>query len=265
MTATKWALITGASRGLGLELARLAATDQYNLLISDVDPQALDAAADSLRSAHPVQVIGLPADLSHPDAPAALWARATDGRQIDVLVNNAGLGRYGAMGTEDGGGDVREQLCVAVNVTALTALTSLALRHMRARGTGRILNIASIAAWMPGPNMAAYHASKAYVLSLSQAAAEELRGTPISVTALCPGPLKTAFFEQAQMPQLWINRLVPAHTPAYAARVGWNALKRGRRQKIVGFGNAITVLLAHLSHKSIVTAVTKALWSPVKR
>ena len=181
---TAYTLITGASEGLGVEFARIAANEGRNLILAARSQDKLDALAADLRS-DSVDVVVIPADLSDMEQVDRLWAEASTGREIDVLVNNAGLGYNGAFSA--GQGWDRELSSIHVNMLALTRLMKLAIPHMEALPKGRILNVASVAAFTPGPNMAVYHATKAYVLSLSEAVAEELRGTTVTVTALCPG------------------------------------------------------------------------------
>src|SRR5262249_3935014 len=190
------ALITGASSGIGLELARVFAANGYSLAIAARDQGKLDAVAAELRSAYGVPVDVFVADLGQAGAADKLWAtRAAANVAVDVLVNNAGSGMYGKF--QEQALDALKQMQF-VNMMALTTLTSLALPKMLARGQGRILNVASMVGFQPGAPLAAvYYATKSYVLSFSTGLARELRGTGVSVTALCPGPTRTAFEERA--------------------------------------------------------------------
>ncbi len=181
-----WALITGASDGLGRAFARLAAAEGYDLVLTARREDLLEALAAELRAAHGVTVEVLPADLSREGEAERLWAAASAGRPIAVLVNNAGLGAHGAFA--DRAEWAREYQSVMVNVVSATVLLKEAVTAMAAGAGGRVLNVASTAAYMPGPWMAVYHATKAHLLSLSEAVAHELRGSGITVTALCPGP-----------------------------------------------------------------------------
>ena len=185
------ALVTGASSGIGEELAKLAAADGCNLVLVARRQERLDALARDLSVAHGVSARVITADLANRAAPRRIAEELTKGRlTIDILVNNAGLGIYGPFWERELG---KELEVVQVNVVALTELTGLLLPGMISRKRGRILNVASTAAFQPGPWMAVYYATKAYVLSFSEAIAEELKGTGVTVTALCPGPTITEF------------------------------------------------------------------------
>ena len=167
-----WALVTGASEGLGHEFATLAAKDGFDVILTARQTDKLEKHAQALRRAYNVAVEVIPADLDDPEQAEALWLRASNNRQIGVLVNNAGLGRNGSF--VDPEGWPREAASISVNVVAATLLLKRAAAHMKAQGTGRILNVASTAGFLPGPNMAVYHATKAYLLSLSEAVGCEL-------------------------------------------------------------------------------------------
>ncbi|MBN2741645.1 MAG: SDR family oxidoreductase [Rhodobacteraceae bacterium] len=252
-----WALVTGASSGIGLELARFAGADGYNLILSGRNLGALEDLARQIEGASGVSARPCPADLSQPGAAADLWTRAqalADG-PIHVLVNNAGLGRHGKFAS-DPAGDALEDEVIAVNITAATQLMRLAIEEMRPRGAGRILNVASAAAFMPGPNMAVYHASKAYFLSLSEAVASELSDTNITITALCPGATRTAFFERAQTGTTWLMKLTPMPTAQSVARAGWRGCMTGRRIVVTGMDNKMFTFLPRLAPRALVTALT---------
>ncbi len=223
-----WTLITGASSGLGVEFARIAARGGHRLILSARSEDKLQALARELGDKVSVEVI--PADLSKPGAAARLWDAACDGREIDILVNNAGLGHKGGLGAAL----EKESDMVAVNVTAATELMGRAVVAMRTAGRGHVLNVASVAGYMPGPRMAVYHATKAYLLSLSQAASFECDDTGVSVTALCPGPVETGFFEVAGLGD---GPGGAAGRPAKAsdvAQTGWEAMLAGRRVVVPG-------------------------------
>lgn len=252
-----WALVTGASSGLGTELARCAAADGYNLILSGRDMVQLGQIGRDIEATHQVFARPCPADLAQPGAAAHLWAAAiamADG-PIHVLVNNAGLGRHGAFAT-DPDGDAREDELIAVNITAATELMRLAIRDMRLRGAGRVLNVASAAGFMPGPNMAVYHASKACLLHLSEAVAQELSGTGITITALCPGTTQTAFFERARTGTTRVMKLTPMASPVPVARSGWAACMAGRRIVVTGWQNRLATVLVRFGPRRIVTAAT---------
>ena len=249
----KFTLITGASEGLGVEFARIAASEGHSLILTARSEDKLNALAADLRSDNN-EILVIPADLSKDGEADRMWSVATDGRQIDVLVNNAGLGYNGPFDAEDGW--PRELASINVNLVALTRLMKLAVPHMQSQGKGRILNVASVAGVMPGPNMAVYHATKAYVLSLSQAVAEELRGTNVTVTALCPGATATNFFDEADMHSVRLLKLAPPAKAADVAAQGWAKAKSGQRVVTPGFMNLIFVFLTRFLPGKLVTRTT---------
>jgi short-subunit dehydrogenase len=190
------ALITGASAGIGLELAELFAADGFDLIIVARRVAELEALAQRCRTDHGAQVDVVPLDLLAPSAVADLVQKLDDdGLNVDVLVNNAGLMEMGGFASVD---IERHERLLQLNVCVLTSLTRRLLPGMVERGRGRILNVASISAFQPIPALAVYAASKAFVLSLSESLSEELKGTGVSVTALCPGITKTEMYDRAQ-------------------------------------------------------------------
>lgn len=225
-------LITGASEGLGREFARLAAGEGRALVISARREAVLEALAVELRAAGAAEVQVIAADLAQDGAAARLWAQAVAGGPVDVLVNNAGLGAAGAFA--DRAEWAREYASVMVNVVSATVLMKEAAVHMAARGGGRILNVASAAGFVPGPGMAVYHATKAYLLSLSEAVATELAGTGVSVTALCPGATRTGFFRAGGIEGATPLQRLPMADPAQVALKGWAGMKAGRRVVLPG-------------------------------
>jgi short-subunit dehydrogenase len=234
------ALVTGASGGIGMELARLFASGHYDLVLVARRRTVLDELAKPLRAQHGVSVQCYGKDLAAPGAAAELWEelRRAD-VPIDVLVNNAGAGVYGLLAEQDEDALTR---MLELNVTALTTLTRLALPGMLSRQWGRILNVASVAAYQPGgPRMAAYYGTKAYVLSFSKGLAGELRGTGVSVTALCPGPTRTSFDESSGASRTVLYQWVPQSSPEVIARAGYRGLMR---QSTVCIPGLITKLLA---------------------
>ncbi|MCW3782237.1 SDR family NAD(P)-dependent oxidoreductase [Defluviimonas salinarum] len=250
--AAKWTLITGASDGLGREFARIAAAEGRDLILVARRAERLESLAQELRARHRISVEVMPADLSDPAAVDALWRRAAHRRQIEVLVNDAGFGLNGAFAETD---LARELASIAVNVMALTILMKHAVGHMRSQGGGRILNVGSTAGFMPGPNMAVYHATKAYVLSLSEAVAEELRGGNVTVTALCPGATATGFQSVAQMENALLLRVLPVAEAGAVARAGWRAMQRGRRICVTGSFNRFFAAAPRLSPRALTTRI----------
>src|SRR6266446_5779728 len=219
------ALITGASSGIGLELARLFARDGHDLVLVARGAAKLEQLAAELRGQHNVVVRPLAKDLSQPAAPQEVVAELQAASvNVTVLVNNAGFGSYGFFHETDLANDLQ---MIQVNVTALTALTKLFLKDMTLARRGRILNVASTAAFQPGPLMAVYYATKAYVLSFSEGIANELKGSGVTVTCLCPGPTTTGFEERANLRQsrLFRGPVLDAKTVALA---GYRACMRGK-------------------------------------
>ena len=192
-----------------------------------------------------------------------LWAQATEGRTIDMLVNNAGLGRNGPFAPDNvtGADWAREVNSMQVNMTALTRLMKLAIPHMQTGDGGRILNVASTAAFLPGPNMAVYHATKAFVLSLSEAVAFELRGTGVTVSALCPGATQTNFFNDADMHGIRLLKFAPPAPADKVAQVGWDGALRGRSVIVPGLLNKVFAFLPRISPRVMVVWVTNIFMS----
>jgi uncharacterized protein len=249
-----WALITGASEGLGREFADIAAADGYDLILAARSASKLAEVANEAQVKHGVQAIVIPADLSVTGAADRLWTAATEGREIAVLVNNAGLGRNGPF--VDAKGWAREEQSVQVNLVALTALMKRAVVAMTAQGGGRVLNVGSAAGFMPGPNMAVYHATKAYVQSLSEAVADELRGSAVTVTVLCPGATQTSFFRNDDAEKATLLTKLPLPSARSVALAGWRGMLRGKRIVVPGVQNKVSVFLPRILPRWMVTQVT---------
>jgi short-subunit dehydrogenase len=244
------AIVTGASGGLGLEFARLLAADRYDLVLIARSGDKLEANAAELRDRHGVSVETLAMDLSGPNAAAAVLARAP---QCDVLINNAGFATNGRF-DEIAEDRIREE--VMLDVLTLTGLTRVYLPGMRARGAGRILNIASTAGFLPGPFMAVYYAAKAYVISFSQAVAEESRGTGVTVTCLCPGATATGFAARARASETLLFKRNVADA-ASVALAGYRGMMRGRDLVIPGISNKLVPLAARLSPRRLLLWVSR--------
>ena len=194
-------------------------------------------------------------DLEDPASPAEIFQEVeSEGISVDLLVNDAGLGIYGQFWETD---LARQLAVIDVNLSALTKLTGLFLPGMVSRRRGRIVNVASTAAFQPGPYMAVYYATKAYVLSFSEALAEELYGTGVTVTALCPGPIITEFQEAAGLEDTWLFRGPLVMDAAKVARAGWAAAKRGKRVVIPGLGNKLLKETVRFSPRRLVTSVAR--------
>ncbi len=250
--SSKWTLITGASEGLGVEFARLAAAEGRDLILVARQVPKMERLADELRAKHRIAVEVWPTDLSDPEAVETLWRKVALRRHIDILVNNAGLGYNGPFADGDG---LREVTSVMVNVVAATILMKRAVAHMQAQGGGRVLNVASTAAFMPGPNMAVYHATKAYLLSLSEAVAEELRGGAVTITALCPGATRTNFAADAGMEHIRLFSALPVPSAAGVAKAGWKAMKGGQRIRVTGLANKAFALSPRVTPRALVTRI----------
>jgi len=256
------ALITGASSGIGLELARLFARDGYDLVLVARRGDRLEQLKGELERWHGIRVQATLADLADPAAPAEVVRRLGDaGLVVDVLVNNAGSGMAGPLATTDTE-TIRGML--RVNVEALTQLTRLLLPGMLERRRGRILNVASTAGFVPGPLMAVYYASKAYVISFSEALAEELRGSGVTVTVLCPGPTRTEFQTVARMDSARLFRLPGVMDAEPVARAAYAGLMRGRRMVVPGLMNRALPFVVRFSPRGMVARVSRFLQEQVR-
>lgn len=250
------ALITGASGGIGLELARLFARNGYNLALVARNHDKLHAIADELETAHKIQVKYCSKDLAVSSTPEEiLESIRSEMIEIDVLVNNAGFGWYGEFSQMDLA-DALEM--IQVNITALTHLTRLLLPDMMRRNRGKILNVASMAAFQPGPLMAVYYATKAYVLSLSQALAEELAGTGVTITALCPGPTPTGFGKRAGIGDKKILGGLLSTDVQFVARIGYEGLMKGKHVIIPGKLNWLGTELERFLPRSLPPKIIKS-------
>lgn len=242
-------LVTGASAGIGVELARLFAADGSDLVLVARREDRLRALADELATTHGIEARVVPQDLSQPGSAAALVERlSSDGIQIDVVVNNAGFGATGSFAELE----LERQLAmIRLNVVTLTELTHRLLPAIRERGRGGILNVASTAGFQPGPSMAVYYATKAFVLHFTEAVREELLGTGISITALCPGPTWTEFMEVAGLGHPPLFNLF-AMKADRAARAGHRAFRKGKPVAVPGIGNKLGTMLVRLTPRRLV-------------
>lgn len=249
------ALITGASSGIGLDFTWLLAEAGHDVVLVARGEEKLQALAKEVEAKHGVRAVALASDLADPAAPSRLVeALKARGLKVDVLVNNAGFGGYGAFAEADA---EEQQRMIQVNVMALTALTRLLLPDMVARKAGRILNVASTAAFQPGPLMAVYYATKAYVLSFSEALGNELEGTGVTVTCLCPGPTKTGFQGRAKMEESKLVKGKEMMDSRTVARVGMEALMRGQAVVIPGFMNKMLANSVRFLPRSTATRIVR--------
>lgn len=253
------ALVTGASSGIGYELAKILAREGHDLALVARSVDQLEKIAADLAEDFGVRAIAVPADLSDAESPDHVFSQLREADlEVDVLINNAGFGTMGRFARSDTAAQVD---MVAVNVSALTHLTRLFLDPMIGRGQGRIMNVASTAAFQPGPFMAVYFATKAYVLSFSEALAEELRGTGVTVTALCPGPTVTGFQKRAGMEHAPIGGRMVTGDAAAVARAGYAGMMKGRPVVIPGFFNRVGSKLPRLFPRGLATRVVARMTS----
>lgn len=253
-------LITGASGGLGEKFAWLLAADHHDLVLVARSKEKLETLAKELSSTYGIRTTVLAYDLSQKDAIGSLLKEVKEKNlTIDILINNAGFGAYGKFyeTTYD-----HEKQLIDVNISALTELTKALLPDMVKRGSGKVLNVASTAAFASGPLMAVYYASKAYVMSLSIALNEELKGTGVTVTCLCPGPTKTGFEAGAgmQKSRLFKSGLMDAMT---VATMGYRAMLKGKPLIVSGLRNKISAFATRLVPRTLAAKIAKAVQSPV--
>lgn len=230
---TKTALVTGAASGLGYELATLLAKDSYKLILVDIDTESLTNVKAELEKKFSVEVVTLVKDLGIKNIAETILNDIKD-EPIDVLINNAGFGLFGSFVDTDW---ERESEMLHVHILTTTHLTKLVLEGMVKRGSGKILNMSSLAAFQPGPLMAIYYASKGYMLSFSEAISNELNGTGVTVTALCPGPTETGFQKtvsaDANTNKITFNMASAKSVAAY----GYKSMQKGKTVAIPGILN----------------------------
>jgi len=237
-------LVTGASSGIGLELAKIFAENNYDIVLVARNFDQLTTVAHELENTYHIKTFIIPKDLSDQNSGQQLYNEVKNlNLQIDVLVNNAGFATHGNFSDTDLDTEVEE---INVNVMALTVLTKLYVREMKSRNSGKILNLASIVSFLPGPYMAVYYATKAYVLSLTEALTNELKGTNVTITALCPGVTNTNFFNRANMTQ---NKVIArgAMSPTTVARVGYKALMKGKIYVLPGLQNKLLIFFSRFA------------------
>ncbi|MDR3498251.1 MAG: SDR family oxidoreductase [Parvibaculum sp.] len=252
-------LITGASAGIGAALARQFAAGGFDLVLVARSRDKLETLARELKGEHAVEATVMPADLSTPGAPKALFEAVKKRKlAIDILVNNARvleMGAFNAISPE------RHQELIALNVATLTDMTSRFLAPMLERGKGRILNVASIAAFQPVPSLATYAATKAYVLSLTESLSEELKGSGVTVTALCPGITETSMVDRAREANAAASQLPPFMIGDVndVAAQGYAALMAGEVIRVPGVLNFAASLAARATPKWVVRRFAGAL------
>ena len=255
------ALITGASSGLGLEFAREFARDGHNVVLSARRREEMETLADELRSAHGVQVWVKPADLSRMEEIDRLHAELKEENiAIDFLVNNAGFGDFALF--HEARWEKLERM-MDLNIKALTKLSYLFVKPMIERGFGKILQIASTASFQPGPTMAVYYASKAYVLSLGEAMSNELKGSGVHVTVLCPGATESGFQDAADLDNSRLVKGKKLPSAAEVAAFGYKKMKQNRMTVIHGMLNRIMAFSIRLTPRAWVLPVVRYMQNAV--
>lgn len=249
------ALITGASSGIGLELARIHASKGGDLVLVARRKEELDRLSEELESKHGIKAVVIPVDLMKPHASVELYKSVKEmGIEIDVLMNNAGLGGYGNFHDRE----LKKELdMIQLNITALTELTHLVVQDMIRRKKGKILNTASTAGMLPGPLQTVYYATKAFVLSFSQGTAHELKKHGITVTALCPGPVQTGFEKEAGMAGSGLFK--NAASASSTARKGYAGMENGKlvviTDRLLSF--ALNWIVPLVPRRMVLSAVEK--------
>lgn len=256
-TARPVALITGASGGIGLELARLCAKGGHDIILVARRKDKLEEIGKYLSGMYNVRSEIIVADLVDPDAPRAIHDAVQKlGLGVDVLINNAGFGQWGLFGRAE----LSRQLdMVQVNISALMVLTRLFLPTMITQRKGRIMNVSSVAGFLPGPLMATYYASKAFVQSFSEAISNELKGTGITVTALCPGPTRTGFANEAGYAASNLFRTPGVMEAAPVALAGYNGMMRGKAIVVPGWKNKALLFTLRLGPRWLVRMISRKL------
>jgi short-subunit dehydrogenase len=245
--------VTGAASGLGYELALLLARDAYNLILVDIDAEKLESTKAEIQATYGVTAKTLTKDLSQIDIAQEI-TKEVQTTPIDVLINNAGFGLFGSFSDTCW---ERESKMLHLHIITTTHLTKLLLPDMIARGSGKILNVSSLAAFQPGPLMSLYYASKSYLLSFSQAIANELKGTGVTVTALCPGPTRTAFqgvvSDNCSKNKITFNMACAKEVAAY----GYHAMIKGKTVAIPGKLNKFLSALPRFISRNMATKIVR--------
>ncbi len=263
MNKEKYVLITGATSGIGYELARLFAKDQYNLVIVARNEDDLKRTAHELTQEFGINVISVPKDLFRREAPFELYDELSSRRiTVEILVNNAAQGQFGEFIHNDIN---RELDLIQLNIGAYVVLTKLFLQDMVLRESGKILNVASVAGKVPGPYQAVYHATKAFTHSFNEAVRSEIKDTGVVLTSLLPGPTDTGFFEKADMQNSKVVQEGDMADPADVARDGYDALMAGKDMVISGFKNKVQVAVSNVTPDSMVADNMKETQKPVDK
>jgi uncharacterized protein len=249
------ALITGATSGIGLELAKIHASNHGNLVLTARNIRKLEEIKLELESKYSVSVFIIQKDLAHPTAPNEIYHETKNaGIKIDYLINNAGFGDFGHFSESDWS---KQENMINLNITSLVHLTKLYLNDMIENKSGKIMNVASTAAFQPGPYMSVYYASKAFVLHFSEAINYELRKKEVTVTAFCPGPTLSGFQSAANMNESNLLKRGVMATSMEAAEYGYKAMMKGRTVAVHGFkNNLMTKAISLVPRNLVVKAVS---------
>lgn len=249
----RYTLITGASKGIGLEFANLFAKNHYNLVLVARSSDLLNSLKEKLEQEYNIKVVVLTYDLTRENVAYELYEHTTKlGLKIEHLVNNAGFGDYGDFLETS---DIKNRNMIQLNIITLMELTKLYAKDMKKYGYGKILNVASIASFLPGPLMATYYATKSFVLSFSEALHKELHKTGITVTALCPGTTKTNFFTEASANDSNLLKNLKPADPKDVAKYGYKKMMKGRAVAVYGFSNRFLVFLIRFAPRALVRSV----------
>ena len=255
------ALVTGASAGIGVDLAECFANDGYHVILAARTESALRAVADRLAKTYEITATPIAADLGVMGGGRRLAdAIAKAGLSVDVVVNNAGYGVAGAFNGSDEAGQLG---MIDLNDRALVELTHIYWPTMLANRRGGVLNVASTAAFQPGPLMAVYYASKAFVLSFSEALWEEARDTGVKVSCLCPGPTVSKFRERAGTGKTRLSQTGEPMTSMSVARMGYDAWQDNKRVEVTGLRNRLTASLVSFLPRTVLLRLVRQLQSPI--
>jgi short-subunit dehydrogenase len=261
--SNKYALVTGGTSGIGYELAKLLAQDEYNLIIVARDQDELNSASTQLTQQFGVDVITLSMDLFDPQNAFSVYEQiAARNITVDVLVNDAGQGQYGEFVTTDIN---RELDIINLNISSVVVLTKLYLREMVERGDGKILNLSSIASKVPGPWQSVYHGTKAFVQSFTEAIRSEVKDSGVTITALLPGGTDTDFFNKAEMQDSKLVKEGKLADAATVAKDGYDALMNNDDMVVSGFKNKMQVAMANITPDAKVADKMKKQQEPVNK
>ena len=249
---SKTAVVTGASGGIGLEFARLLALDGYDLVLVARSEERLSAIQKEFEEKYKIKVRAFAKDLSLTNSAKDVFESVRD--VPEVLINNAGVGLHGDFSASEW---ERDAEMINLNIFSLVDLTRLFLPGMMESKRGMIVNLASTAAFEPGPLMSVYYASKAFVLSFSLALREELKGSGVTVTALCPGPTATGFQAAAGTTGTRLHTMMPVQSAAQAAKAGFDGMKKGKAYVIPGFFNSLAAFMARFAPYAVIVPMVK--------